>query len=249
MMNHPTIDRLGELKLNGMQQGLIDQEATDGIEEMSFHERLGLLVDREATERAGRSLTRRLQRAHLRENAAIEDVDFRVRRGLDRGQFLALASCDWIRDHLNVLITGPTGTGKTYLACALAQKACREGYSVLYTRLPRLLGDLTLAHADGRYPKLMIALARTHVLILDDWGFAPMTERHRYDLAEIIEERDQLRSTIITSQYPVQAWHDAVGDPTIADATLDRIVHAAYRFELECDSIRKRRARKKGRRT
>ena len=246
-MKHPTVEKLGVLKLAGMQKALLEQDSIDGIEDMSFHERLGLLVDREATERDDRSLTRRLQRAHLRENAAIEDVDFRVRRGLDRAQFLALASCDWVRDHLNVIIVGATGVGKTYLACALAQKACREGHAVLYVRLPRFLNDLTLAQADGRYPKIMSSLARAHVLILDDWGLAPMTDRHRRDLLEIAEDRHGLRSTIITSQLPVDAWHDAVGDPTIADALLDRFVHDAYRFELEGESIRKRRARKRNR--
>src|ERR1700728_342056 len=188
MLSHPTLDKLQELRLTGMAKALEEQQVLSGIEELSFAERLGLLVDRELTERENRRLKMRLDKARLGQAAAIEDVDLRTPRGLDRALFAALCSCQWIAEHLNVLVTGPTGSGKSYLACALAQKACREGFSVLYHRLPRPLPDLGLAKADGRYGKLLAALARADLLGLDDWAVHPLTDVQRRDLLEILED-------------------------------------------------------------
>jgi DNA replication protein DnaC len=243
MLSHPTLDKLQELRLTGMAKALEEQQVLSGIEELSFAERLGLLVDRELTERENRRLKMRLDKARLGQAAAIEDVDLRTPRGLDRALFAALCSCQWIAEHLNVLVTGPTGSGKSYLACALAQKACREGFSVLYHRLPRLLPDLGLAKADGRYGKLLAALARADLLVLDDWAVHPLTDVQRRDLLEILEDRYGRRSTVVTSQLPVAAWHDAFGDATLADAVLDRLVHNAYQLPLSTkESMRKRKA-------
>lgn len=206
---------------------------------LSFEERLGLLLDREASERATRRLRTRLKQARLRPNAAIEDLDYRHQRGLDRALMLRLAGCQWLGEHLNVLITGPTGVGKTWIACALANKACREGFSARYLRLPRLLQDLGIARADGRYPKVLAELANTDLLVLNDWGLAPTTDEQRRDLLEILDDRCNARSTLVTSQLPLAHWHDALGDPTLADATLDRLVHRAYKLELRGESRRK----------
>ena len=245
MTYHPALDRLRELRLNGMAKALEEQFEIKNIRDISFEDRLGFLIDRETTVRNDKRLRTRLRTAKLRQSAAcVEDVDFRTHRELDRSLFLSLATCEWIKQHRNVLITGPTGIGKTYLACALAQKACREGHTVRYLRLGRLLEDLALAHADGRYPKLMRALARTEVLVLDDWGLAPLGDVDRRELLEILEDRHELRSTIVTSQLPVDAWHDAIGQPTLADAILDRLVHGAYQFDLSGESIRAKKARK-----
>jgi DNA replication protein DnaC len=189
MLNHPTLAKLEALRLHGMARALADQQQLAECAGLSFEERLGLLVDREATERENQKLTSRLRRARLRQAAAPEDVDFRHPRGLDRVQFLALAACEWIRSRDNVLITGPTGVGKTYLACALAQKACREGYSVVYARTSDLFHDLTLAHVDGTYRKRVAALGRTDLLVLDDWGLAPLTAEQRRDLWELLDDR------------------------------------------------------------
>lgn len=243
MLIHPTLEKLQELRLTGMAKALEEQLRMTGIEELGFAERLGLLVDRELTDRENRRLKARLDKARLRQAAVVEDVDLRTPRGLDRSVFLSLCNCDWIRQHLNVLITGPTGTGKSFLACALAQKACREGFSALYYRLPRLLPDLALAKADGRYGKLLATMARTDLLVLDDWGLQPLTDGHRRDLLEILEDRYGSRSTLVTSQLPVDTWHDAIGDATLADAVLDRLVHNAYRLALRAkESMRKIKA-------
>ncbi len=243
MLIHPTLEKLQELRLTGMAKALEEQLSMTGLEELGFAERLGLLVDRELTDRENRRLKTRLDKARLRQGAVVEDVDLRTPRGLDRAVFLNLCSCDWIRQHLNVLITGPTGTGKSFLACALAQKACREGFSVLYHRLPRLLPDLSLAKVDGRYNKLLATLARTDLLVLDDWGLQPLTDGHRRDLLEILEDRYGSRSTLVTSQLPVDTWHDSIGDATLADAVLDRLVHNAYRLPLKAkESMRKIKA-------
>lgn len=244
MLIHPTLDQLDELKLTGMAQALQEQMATDQIESLSFDERFGLLVDREAAERAGRRLKTRLKQAKLRHTACIEDIDFRTRRGLDKKVILDLASCEWVRRHRNVMIVGPTGVGKSYLACALAHKACREGHSVRYARTGRLIEELALARADGSLPRLMIRLAKTHVLVLDDFGLTPLTDQGRRDLLEVIEDRHGLRSTIITAQLPINDWHDAIGEPTIADAILDRLIHAAYHLDLQGESMRKKAAQR-----
>jgi len=239
MLTHPTMEKLQTLKLTGMLKALAEQQQMQEIDSLGFEERLGLLVDREATERENRKLSIRLRKAKLRQSAAIEDIDFRRSRGLDKALILSLAACSWISKGINILICGPTGVGKSYLACALAHKACLEGYSALYLRLPRLFEDLRLAKADGRYGKLMLSYAKTDLLVLDDWGLTPMTDPQRRDLLELMEDRYGLKSTIITSQLPVTAWHDAIGDPTLADAILDRIVHNAHKINMKGESMRK----------
>lgn len=242
MLSHPTLEKLHALRLTGMARGLEEQLQMTGLEELGFAERLGLLVDREMTERESRRLKDRLAKARLRQAASVEDVDLRTPRGLDRPLFVSLCSCQWVTQHLNVLITGPTGAGKSFLACALAQKACREGFTALYQRLPRLLPELALAKADGRYSKVLAGLARVDVLVLDDWGLHPLTDAHRRDLLEILEDRYGNRSTVVTSQLPVSSWHQAIGDATLADAVLDRLVHNAYELKLKGDSMRKNKA-------
>ena len=243
MLKHPTLDKLQALKLTGMVAALADQMAMPDIDELAFEERLGLLVDREITERENRRLTNRLRRARLRHNAVLEDIDYRHSRGLDRGLIQSLAACQWVKEHLNVLITGPTGVGKTWLACALAQKACREGYTAQYIRLTRLLRELMVAKGDGRYPKLLANLAKVDVLILDDWGLMKLNAENRRDLLEVLEDRHGSRSTVATSQLPIDEWHAVIGDPTLADAILDRLVHNAYKINLRGESMRKRQAK------
>ena len=243
MLKHPTLDGLQTLKLSGMVAALADQMATPDIDELAFEERLGLLVDREITERENRRLTSRLRRARLRHAAALEDIDYRNPRGLDKGLIQSLATCQWATEHLNILIIGPTGVGKTWLACALAHKACREGYTVQYLRLTRLLRDLMIAKGDGRYPKLLANLAKVDVLLLDDWGLMKLNAENRRDLLEVLEDRHGRRSTIATSQLPIEEWHAVIGDPTLADAILDRLVHNAYKINLRGESMRKRQAK------
>lgn len=242
MLTHPTLEKLQALRLTGMLKGLEEQLQMSGLEELGFAERLGLLVDREMTERENRRLKDRLAKARLRQAAAVEDVDLRMPRGLDRSLFLSLCSCQWVSQHLNVLITGPTGAGKSFLACALAQKACREGFTAAYHRVPRLLSDLGTAKVDGRYSKLLVNLARIDVLVLDDWGMHPLGDGQRRDLLEIMEDRYGCRSTVVTSQLPTDTWHDAIGDATLADALLDRLVHNAYQLKLKGESRRKHNA-------
>jgi DNA replication protein DnaC len=242
MLTHPTLEKLQTLKFTGMASALAEQLQMPDIEELAFEERLGLLIDREITERENRRLSSRLRRARLKHQAALEDIDYRHPRGLDKPLIQSLAACRWVREHLNILITGPTGVGKTWLACALAQKACREGYTALYLRLPRLLQEMTIAKGDGRYTKLLATLAKTDVLVLDDWGLAKLTGEQRRDLLEILEDRHGVRSTLATSQLPVEKWHDMIGDPTLADAILDRLVHNAYKINLKGGSMRKRKA-------
>lgn len=237
---HPTQDKLLALKLQGMAKGLSEQLETNLYDGLCFEERLGLLVDREMTERDNRRLKTRLQSAKLRQMACLEDLDFRTPRGLDRAFIQQLATCQWIRKSLNVFITGPTGVGKTYLACALAQKACREGFDGLYQRASLLFQDLSLARADGRYKKLLATFSKKRLLVLDDWGLAPLNDEQRRDLLELVEERQGRASTIIISQVPVEQWHQSIGDPTLADAILDRIIHNAYQLTLKGPSMRKK---------
>lgn len=225
-----------------MYHALSEQLTMPAIDSLSFDERFGLLVDRELTERDSKRLTTRLRQAKLRQAACLEDLDYRHPRGLDKALMLHLASCQWVRERHNVLITGPTGIGKTWLACALAQKACREGWSALYLRLPRLLPELSVAKGDGRYGKLMVALAKTDVLILDDWALAPLDDENRRDILELLEDRHDRRATVVTSQLPIAHWHEALGEPTLADAILDRLVHNAYKIILKGDSMRTRLA-------
>ena len=243
MLIHPTLDQLRALRLDGMAKAMEEQLQMSDIEDLRFEDRLALLIDRESTERASRRLKARLRKAKLRQGyACVEDVDYRTRRGLDKSLFMSLSSCDWVAQHRNVLLTGPTGVGKTFLACALAQKACREGYKVQYLRMPRLFEELRLAHADGRYPKLMAGLAKTDLIVLDDWGLAPLANADRLEILEILEDRHEVRSTMVTSQLPVDAWYEAIDHPTLADAILDRLVHNAYRIALKGESMRRKKA-------
>jgi len=242
MLIHPALDKLKQLNLLGMQRALIEQMESPERDRLTFDERFGMLVDTEYTERENRRLKCRLKRAQLRQTACVEDIDYRQPRGLDKALCVSLTGCDWLRQHHNVIITGPTGTGKSYLACALGHKACREGYRVLYFRASRLFQDLAIAKADGRYDRLLRALARTELLVLDDWGTAPLTDSQRRDLFEVIEDRYDRGSTLIAAQMPLKHWHDTIGDPTIADAILDRLVHNAYTITLKGESMRKQKA-------
>jgi DNA replication protein DnaC len=244
MLNHPTLDQLHALGLAGMAKAFADIAASGEAAAMGHAEWLGLLLDREATERYDKKLTRRLGSARLRQQACVEDVDYRSPRGLDRALFLQLASGNWIGAHDNLVITGPTGVGKSFLASALGHKACRDNHSVLYQRVPKLFGDLALARGDGRYARLFRAISRVSVLILDDWGLEPLTPEARHDLLEILEERYGRHSTIVTSQLPTSAWHQVIGDPTYADAILDRLLHNAQRIDLQGESLRRRRSPK-----
>lgn len=243
MLMHPTLDKIEQLRLFGMAKALREQFQNQAATTLSFEERLGLLIDREMSERENKRLVTRLRTAKLRVSAAIEDIDFRQPRGLDKSLVLSLASNQWITEHHNLLIIGPTGVGKSYLACALSHKACRDGHVVLYQRLPRLLEELALSHHDGRYRKLMKSLLKADLLILDDFGLAPLTTDQQRDLLEIIDDRYDRRSTLVTSQLPVKHWHDILADPTLADAILDRLVHNAYKLELKGESMRKSKSK------
>jgi DNA replication protein DnaC len=244
MLINPTVDKLHALSLSGMARALIEQLEHPDYQALSFEERLGLMVDREAQERANRKLDRHLRLAKLRDPACVEDIDFHHPRGLDRGVILSLASAQWVAAHQNLLIVGPTGAGKTYLACAIAQAAVRAGHTALYLRAPRMLEDLALAHGDGRWARLLTTWARVDVLLVDDLVLRPLTTPQAADFLEVIEDRSQRHSTIVTSQVPVAHWHDALGDPTLADAILDRLTNNAHRIELSGDSLRRRSAEK-----
>jgi len=224
-----------------MATALIEQMALSDIDELSFDERFGLLVDREFTEREDRRLKNRLRQAKLKQQACMEDIDYRHPRGLDKTLLMALQDCQWVKKSLNILLTGPTGVGKTWIACALAHKACQSGYTVLYYRLSRLLESLPLAKGDGSYTKVMTKLAKAQVLVLDDWGLTTLKAEQRRDLLEILEDRHGSRATLVTSQLPIDKWHDMIGDPTLADAILDRLVHNAYKINLKGESMRKKK--------
>jgi len=245
MLQHPTLDQLKSLKLTGMAQAFADLKDNTDAEELAHGEWLALLLDREEAIRNDRRLTYRLRNARLRHaTASFEDVDYRSPRRLDKSLFQQLARGKWVSQKQNLIIVGPCGIGKSWLACALGQKACRDDYSVLYKRLPRMFAELEMGRADGRYPRLFRALTKPNLLILDDWGPEKLNPDQRRDLMEIVEERYQNASILITSQLPVDKWHDVIGEPTFADAILDRIVHNAHRLELNGPSMRKTMAAK-----
>ena len=248
MLKHPTLDQLHSLGLHGMAKAFGELDPSGGetgsdTASLGHCEWLGLLLDREATWRCDKRLTARLRVARLRQQACVEDVDYRTPRSLDRALFQKLAEGEWIGAHDNLALIGPTGVGKSWLACALGHKACRDNRSVLYQRVPRLFEDLSLARGDGRHPRLLRSLARADLLILDDWGLEPLDAAARHDLLEILEERYSRRSTLITSQLPVERWHEIIGDPTYADAIMDRLIHNAHRIELTGESMRRTRSK------
>jgi DNA replication protein DnaC len=239
LLTHPTLDQLTQLGLSGMAQAFGELEASGESATLTHADWLGLLVDREVTHRRDKRLAARLRYARLRHNAVVEDVDYRVPRGLDRALFHKLADGTWIDAHDNLILCGPSGVGKSWLACALGHKACRDNRSVLYHRVPKLFADLALARGDGRHARIMRSLNGAHLLILDDWGLDPLDGGARRDLYEILEERYGRRSTILTSQVPVDKWHEIIGNPTYADAILDRLVHNAHRINLDGESLRR----------
>ncbi len=243
MLKHPTLDQLHALGLYGMAKAFAELTEEPDANGLDRNDWLALLLEREASLRRDKRLTARLRVARLRQQASVEDVDYRVARGLDRGLFQKLAEGQWIDAHDNLALVGPSGTGKSWLACAIGQKACRDNRSVVYHRWPKLYEDLALARGDGRHPRLIKSLGRADLLILDDFGLEPLDAGARHDLLEILEERYGRRSTIVTSQLPVTAWHDIIGDPTYADAVLDRLVHNAHRIELTGESLRRERGK------
>ena len=241
MLTHPTFDQMTTLGLTGMADAWRALNEQDPDQALDRNEWLGLLLDREVATRADKRFANRIRNAKMRfPNACIEDVDFRTSRGLDRRQILSLAQGDWIKAREQIILTGQTGTGKTWLACAFAHQAARLDHSVSYVRMPRLFEDMAMARLDGRFPRLVDKLARVQLLVLDDWGTHGLSDQQRLDLLELFEERYQRRSTIITAQLPVSGWHSMIGEPTIADAILDRIVHNAHRIELKGDSMRRK---------
>ncbi|MEI6095149.1 MAG: IS21-like element helper ATPase IstB [Gammaproteobacteria bacterium] len=243
MLTHPLFEQLKTLRWQGVLEAFQEQIGTPDINRLSFDERFALLIERECLVRDNRKLTNRLRQAKLKEQACIEDIDYSSERQLSRTVITRLAQCNFIARKENLLITGPTGTGKTYLACAFANQACRQGYGARYIRLPKLFQAITIAKGDGSYIKLMEHVSKLSLLVLDDWGVAPMTDANRRDLLEIIDDRYNQASTLITSQLPVNTWHDSIGDATLGDAILDRLLHNAHRIEIDGPSMRKNKAK------
>jgi len=246
MLTHPTYERLIALGLTGMAKALEEQRRQSDLTALDFEERLALMVDRETIERENKRLVTRLKFARLRQSAVVEDINMKAPRSLDKALFQKLVAGDWIERHQNLLIIGQAGVGKSFIACALGHKACRDNRSVLYYRLPRLFDALLLARGDGRYGRLLKTLARVTLLILDDWGLAPLTPDQERDLLEVLDDRHGCSSTIVTSQLPIEHWHELIANPTIADAILDRLIHNAHRLILKGDSMRKLAAKQSG---
>ncbi|MGI9142353.1 MAG: IS21-like element helper ATPase IstB [Fluviibacter phosphoraccumulans] len=240
MLLEQTMSRMHALRLPGMAQALEEQYRNAAIADLGFDERLAMLVDREHSWRENRRMSRLLQMAKLKSSqACVEDIQYGQGRQLDKSLMAQLGTCQWIRQHQNLVLTGATGCGKTWLACAMGNAACRQGLSVLYVRTPRLFEELRIAHGDGSFGKRLVALAKTDLLILDDWGLAPLTQSDRNDLLEVLDDRVGSRSTLITSQLPSEHWHAYLDDPTLADAILDRVLHAAHKIALSGESLRK----------
>jgi DNA replication protein DnaC len=246
MLIQPTLDTLNRLKLHGMALGLSEQMTNSGAQQLGFEERVALLLEREVMHRENRRMGRLLKRAQLKDRSAVmEGIDYRSRSGLDRSQLASLTNCDWIRSNQSLLIHGATGSGKTYLACALAHQACRVGLSAWYVRAPRLFEELSLCHADGTFRKRLAAIAKINLLVIDDFAIGPIGPRERNDLLELLDDRAGNCASILASQLPVDHWHEYLNDPTLADAILDRLVHGSHRIHLQGkESIRKRYATK-----
>jgi len=232
MLDQQTVNELYEMKLNGMAEVFADQLNQPDMDRLSFAERFALIVDRQWTWKENHRMARYLKNARLKLNSCVEDIDYQTPRGIDQSVMMNLIACDWVRRHHNIIITGPTGVGKTYIACALVNKVCREGYRALYIRLPKFSYQMALARGDGSYGKTITKLTKAHVLVIDDLGLSPMNDQERRDLLEIVEERHSHASTLVASQLPVDLWHEQIGDPTIADAILDRLVHNAHKINL-----------------
>ena len=244
MLNQPTLEKLQTMKLHGMAEAFRAQLETADASQLSFEERFAMLVDQQWLWKENRALSRRLRAAKLKERGVIEDIDYQHPRGLDRKLIRTLASSEWVRQHQNLLLIGPTGIGKTWLGCALAHKACRDGFTILHKRSSELFRELAVAHVDGSFGRLLTKLARIDILVLDDFAMAPLKDSERRDFLELCDDRYQRRSIILSSQLPLAHWHEQIGDPTLADSILDRLVHNAYRIELNGESMRKKRGRK-----
>jgi len=240
MLNQQTLDKLYIMKLLGMADGFKEQIQQPSFQDLSFDQRFGMLVDGQWTWKENTRLKQLLKEAKLKLQASVEDIDYKTSRGIEKSVLMNLTSCNWIRNHQNLLISGPTGVGKTFLACAIAQKACRDGFRTLYLRMPQFFYQIALARADGTYGNLMKKFSKTHLLVLDDLGLTSLGDTERRDLLEVIEDRHGVSSTLITSQLPVENWYDHIGDPTIADAILDRIIHSAHHIQLKGGSMRKK---------